>query len=204
MCGWIHGYCPWPIEGHCLRSSGPVNSRSLTTGTVLWPKNRCHGFEPGNLVLVKADAFQGKRKLKDRWEDKPHEVVCQIMTDVPSHKVTDQHGQSHVLHYNWLLLIASETGVPLCGCLPSMQQMYQPQPSQANSQGSDSETMPQEDSGLAINQHQARKTSLGWINRKPWLLPWASAGASTEDGWRLLVMCSGSGCLQDHMCLAGG
>ena len=41
------------------------------------------GLKPGNLILVKADAFQGKRKIMDRWEDKPHEVVHQIMTDVP-------------------------------------------------------------------------------------------------------------------------
>ena len=27
------------------------------------------GLKPGNLVLVKADAFQGKRKIKDRWEE---------------------------------------------------------------------------------------------------------------------------------------
>ena len=33
-------------------------------------------LKPGN-VLVKADTFQGKRKIKDRWEDKPHDVVCQ-------------------------------------------------------------------------------------------------------------------------------
>ena len=42
-------------------------------------------LKPG-LVLVKADTFQGKRKIKDRWEDKPHEVVCQIMTDIPNSK----------------------------------------------------------------------------------------------------------------------
>ena len=32
-------------------------------------------LKPGDLVLVKADAFQRKRKIKDRWEDKPYEVV---------------------------------------------------------------------------------------------------------------------------------
>ena len=26
-------------------------------------------LKPGNLVLVKADAFQGKRNIKDRWEE---------------------------------------------------------------------------------------------------------------------------------------
>ena len=40
------------------------------------------GLKPVNLILVKAEAFQGKRKIKDRWEDKPHEVVHQIVTDV--------------------------------------------------------------------------------------------------------------------------
>ena len=57
-------------------------------------------LRPGNLVLVKADAFQGKRKIKDRWEDEPHEVVHQIMTDIPSYEVMDQCGQSCILHCN--------------------------------------------------------------------------------------------------------
>ena len=26
-------------------------------------------LKPGNLVLVKADAWKGKRKIKDRWEE---------------------------------------------------------------------------------------------------------------------------------------
>ena len=54
----------------------------------------------GDLVLVKADAFQGKRKIKDRWEDRHHKVVCQIMTDVHLYEVTDQHRQSCALHHN--------------------------------------------------------------------------------------------------------
>ena len=58
------------------------------------------GLKPGDLVLVKADAFQVKRRIKDRWEDKPHDVVPQIMTDIPSYEVTDQHRQSHVLYHN--------------------------------------------------------------------------------------------------------
>ena len=54
-------------------------------------------LKSGDLVLVKADAFKGKRKIKDRWEDEACEVVCQIMTDIPHYEVTDQHGQSHIL-----------------------------------------------------------------------------------------------------------
>ena len=44
------------------------------------------GLKPGDLILVKADNFQGKRKTQDRWEDRPHEVLCQIVTDIPHMK----------------------------------------------------------------------------------------------------------------------
>ena len=57
-------------------------------------------LKPGNLVLVKADAFKGKRKIKDRWEEETWEVVHQIMTDVPSYKVMNQHRRPCVLHQN--------------------------------------------------------------------------------------------------------
>ena len=71
------------------------------------------GLKPGDLVLFKANIFQGKRKNMDRLEDKPHEVVHQIVTDIPSYEVKVQHGNSCVLHCNWLLLIVSQAGVPL-------------------------------------------------------------------------------------------
>ena len=51
-------------------------------------------LKPGDLVLVKVDAWKGKRKIKDRWEEGTWEVIQQIVTDVPSYKVTNQHGQS--------------------------------------------------------------------------------------------------------------
>ena len=58
------------------------------------------GLKPGDLFLVKAYTFQAKRKIKDRWEDKPPEVVHQVAKDVPSYEVKDQHGNSHILHHN--------------------------------------------------------------------------------------------------------
>ena len=48
-------------------------------------------LKPGNLVLVKGDAWKGKRKIKDRWEEETWEVVHQIIADVPSYEVTNQH-----------------------------------------------------------------------------------------------------------------
>ena len=57
-------------------------------------------LKPGDLVLVKADAFKGKRKIKDRWEEDTLEVVHQIETEVPSYKVANQHGKSCIFYQN--------------------------------------------------------------------------------------------------------
>ena len=57
-------------------------------------------LKPGDLVLVMADAFKGKRKIKDRWKEDTCEVVCQITTDVPSYEVMDQSIRSCILHQN--------------------------------------------------------------------------------------------------------
>ena len=154
------------------------------------------GLESGNHVLIKADAFQGKRKIMDIWENKPHEVVHQIMTDIPSYDVKDWHGNSCILHCNQLLLVVSEADIPLCvGVCQVWDGCNSPMPVKPTPRGSDSKTMPQEDNGLVITQCQARRTSLGWINGKLWLLPWTSTGASTKDGWRFQEMCNRDGCL---------
>ena len=55
-------------------------------------------LKPGDLVLVKVDAFKGKRKIKDRWKEDTCEVVHQIVTDVPFYEVTDQCRRSCLLH----------------------------------------------------------------------------------------------------------
>ena len=70
-------------------------------------------LKPGDLVLVKADAWKGKRKIKDQWDEETWEVSRQIAADVPSYEVTNQHRWSRVLHQNQLL-VASEVGIPLC------------------------------------------------------------------------------------------
>ena len=164
------------------------------------------GLKPGNLVLVKADTFQGRRKVKDRWEDKPYKVVHLIMADIPLYEVKDQHGHSCNLHQNWLLLMASEAGVPICvGVCQVWDRCTSPIPANPTPRGSDSKTTPQEDDGL-------------WTHCiRPGRLPWGgsvesysfSHGYQPEHPlrWRFQVMCSGSGGLHwqngwwDHMCL---
>ena len=108
-------------------------------------------LKPGDLGLVKADAWKGKRKIKDRWDEETWEVSHQIMADVPSYKVMNQCGWSRVLHRNRLLLITSEVGVPLCiGTCHTRDRCTSPTPSKTTSLGGDAEIMPQEQNGKAV------------------------------------------------------
>ena len=107
-------------------------------------------LKPGDLVLVKADAWKGKRKIKDRWDEETWEVSQQILTDMPSYKVKNQHGQSQVLNQNWLLLVVSEVGIPLCmGNHHTRYRCTSPTPHKTTSLGGDEVMMPQEQNGKA-------------------------------------------------------
>ena len=172
-----------------------------------WYYNRKIGtvnLKPGNLVLVKVDAWKGKRKIKDRWEEETWEAVHQIVTDVPSYKVTNQHGRSWVLHQNWLL-IASEIGVPLCmGSCHTWDRCTSPIPCKTTSARGERKRMPQEKSGKAVTWQPTSKGSLEWKNGKMWLLLWTSTRASTEDGWRPQVMWCGCRPWKEHVRKAEG
>ena len=126
-------------------------------------------LKPGNLVLVKADGFKGKRKIKDRWEEDTCEVMHQITTDIPSYEVTDQCRRSCILHQNWLLLVMSEVGIPLCiGICHVWDRCTSTTPHKPTSKGGEIIMMSQESSGSAVTQCPASKTSLGWIDGKLW------------------------------------
>ena len=136
-------------------------------------------LKPGDLVLVKADAWKGKRKIKDRWGEETWEVSWQITTDVPSYEVTNQHGRSRVLHWNQLLLIASEVGIPLCmGNRHTRYRCTSPTPCKTTSLGGDEVMMPQEQNGKAHTQWPTRRASQGWKNGKLQLGSW-----SIHRGW---------------------
>ena len=62
---------------------------------------------PGNVILMKADAFQGKKKVKDQWSKVEYVVVCQVTDDVPTYEVCDDGGNVKVIHCNWLFFLAT-------------------------------------------------------------------------------------------------
>ena len=162
-------------------------------------------LKPGNLVLVRADAFKGKRKIKDRWEEDTWEVVCQIMTDIPAYEMMDQCGGWCILHWNRPLLVMSEAGIPLClGIHHAWDRCTSPTLCKPTSIGGESKMMLQESIGSTVTQCPGSKTSLRWINANLWLLPWMSTRASTEDGWWPQIMWRGCRYKKEHVCLAKG
>ena len=65
--------------------------------------------EPGDLVLVKVVAFDGKHKIADRWENDTYAVLSQPNPGIPVYVVQreDKGGPKRTLHRNLLLPINS-------------------------------------------------------------------------------------------------
>ena len=47
----------------------------------------------GDVMLVRMDAFQGKRKIKDHWGDVTYRVVAQVNKSISVYIVKNQHGR---------------------------------------------------------------------------------------------------------------
>ena len=72
---------------------------------------------PGDVILMKLGAFQGKRKVKDRWKEDEYKVTCQVANDVPTYEVKDDGRNIKVTHCNRLFLVApmGDVTIPLGG-----------------------------------------------------------------------------------------
>ena len=46
----------------------------------------------GDVVLMKNDVYQGKRKVKDRWSETEYVVVRQVADGIPTYEVKDKAG----------------------------------------------------------------------------------------------------------------
>ena len=79
-------------------------------------------LQPGDVVMVHADGFVGKRKVKDRWEDGGFVVESQL-EDWPVYKVrcptsdAKQKPKYRILHRNHLLLVTNEDDLVVPGQL---------------------------------------------------------------------------------------
>ena len=72
---------------------------------------------PGDVILMKLDAFKGKRKVKDRWSEVEYVVTCQVTNDMPTYEVKDDSGNIKVAHCNRLFPVApmGDATMPLGG-----------------------------------------------------------------------------------------
>ena len=135
-------------------------------------------LKPGDLVLVKADAWKGKRKIKDRWDEETWEVSQQIVADVPPYEVMNQCGWSWVLHRNRLLLVVSEVGIPLCmGNCHTWDRCTSPTPCKTTSLGGDEKRTSQEKHGKAVTDDLPVK------------LPWGGKTGSCSLNCGCLLEC---------------
>ena len=77
-------------------------------------------LQPGDVVMVCTNGFVGKRKVKDRWEDRGFIVESQL-EDWPVYKVkcptSDDRRQPkyQILHWNHLLLVTNEDASDIPG-----------------------------------------------------------------------------------------
>ena len=62
---------------------------------------------PGEIVLMKNDAYQGKWKVKDRWSETEYVVVCQVTDGILAYEVKDEAGNVKTIHHNQLFLVAT-------------------------------------------------------------------------------------------------
>lgn len=69
--------------------------------------------EPGDRVLVRILAHEGRHKLSDRWESTAYTVLEKPNPDIPVYVVKREDGQgsTRTLHRNHLLLVS---GLPVC------------------------------------------------------------------------------------------
>ena len=67
----------------------------------------------GDVILMKLDMFQGKRKARDRWSEVEYVVTCQVTNDVPAHEVRDDSRNVKVAHCNRFFLVAPARDVTM-------------------------------------------------------------------------------------------
>ena len=61
---------------------------------------------PGDVVLMKNDAYQGKQKVKDWWSETEYIVVCQVADGMLAYKVKHEVGNVKTVHCKRLFLVA--------------------------------------------------------------------------------------------------
>ena len=148
---------------------------------------------PGDVMLMKADAFQGKRKVKDQWSKVEYMVVCQVTDDMPAYEVHDDGRNVKIIHHNWLFFMATPRGeaMPL-GAIESLSEEGATQSALVKLSPLEWESeVPESNVDEAVTLYLASHVLLGWVDGVLQLLPSVSLrptlrGLGADDGkWGL-------------------
>ena len=139
---------------------------------------------------MKNDAYQGKRKVKDRWSETEYMVVRQVADGVPAYEVKDEAGNVKTVHCNWLFLVATpkEAVMPL-GVGASISEENVRSTHVENTLGVESDSPERFVDGADILSPSSR-VLLGWVGGVLWPLPsvaprptiWRGIGAGDGAG----------------------
>ena len=117
-------------------------------------------------MLKKADTFQGKWKVKDRWSEVEYEVICQVANGVPSYEIKDSNGNVKVTHCNRLFLLATPQGevTPLCesedtdNSMSTQAALAELTPLECDN------NLPKDNMEGCLTQHLTSRVPLGWVD----------------------------------------
>ena len=147
---------------------------------------------PGDVVLMKNDAYQGKQKVKDQWSETEYVVVRQVADGVPAYEVKDEVGNIKTVHHNWLFFVAApiEAVTPLrVGTSISEENIVQSTHVEHTSLGVEND-LPGGSVDGADTLSPASRVPLGWVGGVLWPLPsmaprltmWRGIGAGDGEG----------------------
>ena len=128
---------------------------------------------PGNMVLMKNDAYQGKRKVKDWWSETEYVVVHQVTDGIPAYEVKDEVGNVKTIHRNRLFLVAApkEAVMPLGAGMPiSEENVVQFTRAEHISLGVENNS-PEGSVDGADTLIPSSRVPLGWVGGVLWPLP---------------------------------
>ena len=149
---------------------------------------------PGDVVLMKNDAYQGKWKVKDQWSETEYVVVRQVADGIPAYEVKDEVGNIKTIHRNRLFLVAAPTEavMPLgAGASISEENVVRSTRAEHTSLGVEND-LPEGSVDGADTLSPDSRVPLGWVGGVLWPLPsvaprltmWKGSGAG--DGvWSL-------------------
>ena len=145
-------------------------------------------LQPGDVVMVRANGFVGKRKVKDQWEDGGF-IVESKLEDWPVYKVrcptsdAKQKPKYCILHRNRLLLVTNEDDPVVPGQLA--QAKVSPVVSNVTPEATREEEGPSGPLPSLLTRQEGDMTSRVWLNgefhTKPWTQLTSSAPESPPD-----------------------